>query len=315
MLMHQEHKARIMSDRALLPPTGAILAFLEAAATENFSAAGARLGLSQSAVSRQVALVEEIAGTALFERRGRKVVLNAAGRQVHAALAPAVEAIAGAMRAARGRDSELTVATLPGFGMRWLAPRLPLLSAQYPDLSVNLTVRIDPFDLTREGFDAAIHFGAADWPDAEHHFLFEEEQVAVAAPGWAAAHGLQGPADVAHVSLLFQRLRPRAWNDWLAAQGLDPGRLLGGSRFDHFMMMAQAAGAGAGLALIPRFLIEPELAAGTLVEPFPFRLRSASAYHLVHARGAVSPALARFRAWLIDQARIPPRSNPQDIQP
>jgi len=289
-----------MTDRRLLPPMGAIHAFVEAAATENFSAAGARLGLSQSAVSRQIAVIEAMAGTALFERRGRRVVLNAAGRRVHAALVPALDQIAGAMRSVRAQGRELTVATLPGFAMRWLAPRLPQLSAQHPDLIVNLTVRIDPFDLTREGFDAAIHFGAADWPDAEHHFLFEEEQVAVAAPGWAAAHGLTRPEQVMNMPLLFQSLRPGAWNDWLESQGINSPRL-SGARFDQFMIVAQAAAAGAGLALVPRFLIEPELAAGTLVEVFAHRLKSQSAYWLVHAKGPGSPALSRFRAWLIGQ--------------
>ncbi len=287
-----------MTDRRLLPPMGAIHAFVESAATENFSAAGARLGLSQSAISRQIAVIESLAGTALFERRGRRVLLNAAGRRVHAALLPALDQIAGAMRAVRAQDSELTVATLPGFGMRWLAPRLPQLSARHPDLIVNLTVRIDPFDLTREGFDAAIHFGAPDWPDAEHHFLFEEEQAAVAAPGWAAAHQITRPEEVVAAPLLFQSLRPTAWNDWLESQGIGATAPLSGARFDHFMMLAQAAAAGAGLALIPRFLIEPELAAGTLVEPFAHRLKSRSAYWLVHQKGPVAPALARFRDWL-----------------
>lgn len=59
------------------------------------------------------------------------------------------------------------------------------------------------------------------------------------------------------------------------------------------------AAAGAGLALIPAFLIEPELAAGTLVEPFAHRLKSRSAYWLVQAKGPVLPALWRFRDWLI----------------
>ena len=286
-----------MTNRSLLPPMGAIHAFVESAATENFSTAGARLGLSQSAISRQIAVIEAMAGTPLFERRGRRVVLNAAGRQVHAALVPALDQIAGAMRAVRARDSELTVATLPGFGMRWLAPRLPQLSARHPDLIVNLTVRIDPFDLTREGFDAAIHFGAPDWPDAEHHFLFEEDQAAVAAPGWADAHDVYRPEHVINAPLLFQSLRPTAWNDWLAAQGIAAPRLTG-ARFDQFMILAQAAAAGSGLALIPRFLIEPELAAGTLVDPFAHRLKSRSAFWLVHAKGPVSPALVRFRDWL-----------------
>ena len=114
-----------MTNRSLLPPMGAIHAFVESAATENFSTAGARLGLSQSAISRQIAVIEAMAGTPLFERRGRRVVLNAAGRQVHAALVPALDQIAGAMRAVRARDSGVNAVPLnSGYQRLLVAPGL-----------------------------------------------------------------------------------------------------------------------------------------------------------------------------------------------
>ena len=72
--------------------------------------------------------------------------------------------------------------------------------------------------------------------------------------------------------------------------------------FDQFLMMAQAAVAGAGIALLPRFLIEPELAAGTLVSPFAHVLETQGAYYLVHRRDDGRPALAQFAAWLVEQA-------------
>ena len=283
---------------------GALHSFVAAARHGNFSRAGAEVGLTQSAVSRQIALLEDWLQTPLFDRAGRRVRLNAAGRAYLEAVGPALDRIARAGQDLRAptRGSELAIATLPGFGMRWLAPRLPLLSERHPELVVNFTARAEPFDLSAESFDAAIHFGRPDWPGGEHVFLFREQAIAVCAPDWAARHALTDPAQLADLPLLSLALRPTAWADWLRGQGLTLRPRAGSAVFDQFLMMAQAAVAGAGIALIPRFLIAPELAAGTLVSPFAHVLETQEAYYLVHRRDDARPALAHFVAWLAEQA-------------
>ena len=293
-----------MNNRTLLPPMGALHSFVAAARRGNFSRAGADVGLTQSAVSRQIALLEDWLQTPLFDRAGRRVRLNADGRAYLEAVGPALDRIARAGQDLRAptRASELAIATLPGFGMRWLAPRLPLLSERHPELVVNFTARAEPFDLAAEAFDAAIHFGRPDWPGVEHVFLFREQAIAVCAPDWAARHQLSDPAQLAELPLLALALRPTAWADWLRGQGLTLRPRAGGAVFDQFLMMAQAAVAGAGIALLPRFLIEPELAAGTLVSPFAHVLETQGAYYLVHRRDDGRPALAQFAAWLVEQA-------------
>ena len=283
---------------------GALHSFVAAARSGNFSRAGAEVGLTQSAVSRQIALLEDWLQAPLFHRSGRRVRLNAAGAAYLEAVGPALDRIARAAHDLRAptRASELAIATLPSFGMRWLAPRLPRLSERHPELVVNFTARAQPFDLAAEAFDAAIHYGRPDWPGGDHVFLFREQAIAVCAPDWAARHDLADPAQLAELPLLYQALRPTAWADWLRGQGLAVRPRAGGAVFDQFLMMAQAAVAGSGIALIPRFLIEPELAAGTLISPFPHVLESDQAYYLVHRQGDVRPALANFAAWLVEQA-------------
>ncbi|MBD3760269.1 LysR family transcriptional regulator, partial [Rhizorhabdus sp.] len=129
--------------RKWLPPMTALVSFEAAARHESFSRAGDEIGLTQSAVSRQIALLEDLIQVPLFDRIGRRVRLNEAGHAYAAQLAPALDGIRRATRgvAQRRAGSALRIATLPSFGMRWLAPRLPHLSARHPQLVVDFAAR------------------------------------------------------------------------------------------------------------------------------------------------------------------------------
>lgn len=293
------------TDRRLMPPIAMLHSFAVAAELGSFSRAADALALTQGAVSRQVAALEAWIGRALFDRRGRRVTLNADGLAYSAAIVPALADI----RRATGRAIEgdghraLEIATLPSFGMRWLAPRLPSLTAAHPDLVVNLTARSDEFDLDAEGFDAAIHFGRPDWPHARHVELFREALLPVV--GADLATRIRSSRDLLAVPLLTLRSRPRAWEVWFAEQGIASSIPLVGPSHNHFLSLAQTVAAGGGAALIPRFLIEPELKAATLVAPFPATVPGDAAYYLVTSdRRVADPALAAFEAWLLSAARM-----------
>lgn len=294
--------------RKYLPPTQALIAFEAAVRHGGFSRAGEEIGLTQSAVSRQIAQLEDMLQTPLFDRIGRRVRLNEAGRAYAEELLPALDAIrrATARVSARPSQTALRVATLPSFGMRWLAPRLPQLTARHPDLVIDFAARSQPFDFGHEDFDAAVHFGvAADWPGVAMDFLFREEAVPVCSPGWLAAHPLREPADLLHAPLLSQISRRDAWARWLTMAGVDASGLAQGPAYEHFLMLAQACAAGVGVALIPSFLIRPELEAGTLVIPFARPLSTEQAYYLVYPTGALGAGpLAQFRDWMVEQARV-----------
>jgi DNA-binding transcriptional LysR family regulator len=291
----------------------ALNSFVAAARHGGFSRAGEQVGLTQSAVSRQVAILEEWLQTPLFDRKGRRVTLNAAGQAYADQVRPALDRI----RAATGQllhqkgGHELTVATLPSFGMRWLAPRLPDLTARHPEMTVNFAARAFPFDLRDEGFDAAIHFGKPDWPDASHLFLFREEAVVVAAPQWLIENAIREPRDLIGKPLLFQSSRPTAWNKWFACCGITALPPMRGAMFEHFLMLAQAAAAGAGVALIPRFLIDPEIQVGALAMPFDQSLSTEDAYYLVRRQGWENhSALVQFGEWILTHTGDMPGSAP-----
>lgn len=299
--------------RRLLPPIGALASFSAAARHDSFSRAAKEVGLTQSAVSRQIAVLEEWLQLSLFRRNGRRVELTLEGRDYAEAIIPALDRIRSATDGVirRANDHELTIATLPSFGMRWLAPRLPRLSALHPALIINFAARTIPFDFSEERFQGAIHFGLPNWPNASHDLLFQEEAIPVCSPAKLKEKPITSPMDVLDWPLLVQSSRRTAWDLWAKRAGLEAAVPLPSSSFEHFLMLAQAAAAGAGIALIPRFLIEPELASGALVSPLPVSLRSEEAYYLVAPLYAPkSGALDKLRQWLLEEATTERRSLP-----
>ncbi|MDJ1159525.1 LysR family transcriptional regulator [Chelatococcus sp. SYSU_G07232] len=296
---------RDTAQRLTLPSLAALAAFEAAARHLSFTKAAEELNLTQGAVSRQVAGLEDQLGLKLFERVRQRVVLTAAGAayaaEVRDGLARLSAATVNAM-AFRGAGGVLNLAILPTFGTRWLIPRLPGFFQRNPSVTINFATRVLPFDFAHEGLDAAIHFGDAVWPGARLHRLMGEEIVPVASPALIARAGLKQPADVLSVPLLQQATRPRAWAQWLVAQGLAPDRAVMGPRFEQFAMVAQAAVAGLGLAIVPRFLVEEELKSGALAVPFDRPVTSAEAYYLVYPEEKANrPAVAAFRDWLVGE--------------
>lgn len=293
--------ARLRDMKAFLPSTSMLLAFDAAARTGSFTGAARELNMTQSAVSKQIIGLEEHLGVRLFERRHHAVVLTAAGtgyaKEVRAALDIVLSASLRLMASPDG--GRLNLAVLPTFGTRWLMPRLPDFLARHPGITVNVMSRLSPFDFRAAGLDAAIHFGAADWPGAQCTFLRAEEVVPVCSPDFLAAHPIGSAPDLAALSRLHISSRPDAWAYWFRQHGVDvadsPGML-----FEQFLTAAQAAVVGLGVALLPTFLIEHELEHGDLVVALDRPVRSEHAYYLVvpQDRTAHPPTMA-FRGWLL----------------
>lgn len=267
------------------------------------TAVAEELSQSQSAISRQLSALETQLGVTLIERERQRMQLTPAARDYAAEIRAALGQISRAsMRlAVNPEGGALTLAILPSFGMHWLVPRLPDFARRHPGITVNMGTRLRPFDFAREGFDAAIHHGRADWPGAEHLRLRRERLLAVAAPDFLARHDIAKPADLLGLPLLHIETRPSAWADWMAGYGIRT-RLPAGTQYDQFATITQAARHGLGVALLPDFLAEAECAAGRLAPAYGEPRPAPTAYYLVWPQGARTPSLARFRDWLAAQA-------------
>ncbi|SDL72853.1 transcriptional regulator, LysR family [Franzmannia pantelleriensis] len=268
-----------------LPSTTAMQCFEAAARHKSFTRAAEALSLTQSAVSKQVAQLEAHLQHKLFRRVRRSLVLTPEGAiylsDVRKVLAQ-IEMSTHAIMTYSGNSEVLKVATLPSFGARWLADRLPAFLADNPRISLEFHDRVEDFDLEQQNIDVAFFYGHGSWPDLECHKLADEEMVAVAAPELLAKHAPSGARDLAELPLLHLSTRPEAWHQWFTEQQLGTDRSYHGTRFETFPMLIRTAMAGGGVALVPRFTVDEELAAERLVITSPHRLRSASAYYLVY---------------------------------
>lgn len=293
--------------RRKIPSTAALVAFESAARHQSFTKAADELALTQSAVCRQIAGLEEFLGIELFRRSRRGVKLTEAGLAYSRKVAAQLDAVERDTLAAMGQQGAqgLELAVVPTFATQWLVPRLKEFQRLHPEVTVHLTNRTRPFLFADTAFDAAIYFGDGDWSGTEAHYLMPEEPVPVCSPELLGERTQFAATELANLPLLQQSTRPYAWRQWFAAQGLNVPRDMSGPRYELFSMLAQAAMHGMGVALIPPFLIQRELDAGLLVPAHPAALLSSDrAYRLmIPERKAESAALRAFRDWLLQAAR------------
>jgi LysR family glycine cleavage system transcriptional activator len=291
--------------RRLVPDITTLQAFECAARHGSFTQAAAELNLTQSAVSRQIKDLESQIGVLLFERIRQRVVLSDAGQkflpEVRRLLHQSEEMMVRAMASARS-ESSLSIASLPTFGSRWLTPRLPDFIARHPGTVVNIASRSKPFDFEEENFDLAIHYGQPIWAHAICSYLCSEIIVPVASPSLISRHPMNEPAELENKPLLHLATRPKMWAQWFELYGTEMKSAYRGNRFDQFSMVIEAAVAGLGFGLVPRYLIEQELATDRLQILFDCPMQTENSYYLVIPEGKLeNPVSEAFRAWITAQ--------------
>jgi DNA-binding transcriptional LysR family regulator len=293
--------------RRKIPSTAALVAFEAAARHESFTRAAEELALTQSAICRQIGGLEAFLGLELFRRSRRGVKLTEAGQSYARRVSVQLDAVERDTLSVMGQQGAMTIelALVPTFGTQWLLPRLRRFQALHPEITVNLTNRTRPFLFADTDFDAAIYFGDGDWSGTSAYALMPEHSAPVCSPALLGKTGQPSAQAIAGMPLLQQTTRPYAWRQWFDSLGMKVPRDMTGPRLELFSMLAQAAEHGMGVALIPPFLIQRELAEERLViaHPHVYR-REGQAYHLmIPERRVESAAMNAFRDWLLDEAR------------
>ena len=296
--------------RRKIPSTAALAAFEAAARHQSYTKAAHELAVTQSAVCRQIATLEGFLGVALFRRGQRGVLLTDAGQRYARSVAARLDEVERdtldlMAQAGHGEAvGSLELAVVPTFATQWLLPRLAGFQALHPGITVHFTPRTRPFLFEDTPLDAAIHPGEALWPGTTGEVLMQEHLIAVASPALLAGRSIRSAADVARLPLLQASTRPYAWRLWFESQGLKVDHDLAGARMELFSTLSEAAAQGLGAALVPRLLVEGELASGRLRQLLPHEHVSDRAYRLVYPPHKTElPALQAFAGWLREEAR------------
>ncbi len=288
-----------------LPPLNALRAFEAAARLGHLGLAGEELHVTHGAISRQIRLLEDHLGVAVFVREGRGLRLTPAGRELQTAAAAAFARVRDAVTAVqRGSGHAPLVLGCPGSLLaRWVIPRMERLSRELPDLTVHLAARESGFDAALSGLDAALLLAEPPWPDDWHALVLANERIGpVLSPRMAGHETLASPDATALLQhpLLHTSSRPQAWPAWASAQGLDPGRLRMGTGFEHLYYLLEAAIAGVGIAIAPEPLVAEDVAAGRLIAPWGFR-DTGGVWLLATRQGREDARFTRLAQWLRDE--------------
>ncbi|MBJ7313331.1 LysR substrate-binding domain-containing protein [Rugamonas sp. CCM 8940] len=281
------------------------LRFFEAAARlGSFVQAADELHLTHGAVSRQVRLLEQSLGIALFERRNRGVFLTPQGEQLWAATQYAFEHLNATMEALRqpARHAPLVLSCEPTISMKWLIPRLGDFYQRHPEIQLHIFASGGPVAFQRDGVDIALRRNDFKWDASVHAAAVCDEWIGpVCAPSLLKRKQLHLPAQ----RILHTSSRKTAWASWRGVSKT-AAEHSGSQTYEHFYLTLQAAGAGLGVAISSVFMAQDEIAGGRLVAPFGF-VRDGSEYCLLSLLPFDSdPRRAAFLKWMRQQMRYAP---------
>lgn len=291
-----------------LPPLRALRCFEATARLGSVVAAAQELGVSHSAVSQQIAVLDEYFGRKLLLRVGRGVTLAPEAQSLFEEVRLGFDriSIASERFAVRGSHRVVTVNSTPSFAMRWLIPRLRKFQTNHPRIEVRVaTSPTDAISQLAEPYDVIIRREFMSRPEHGCIRFLEDVSIPVASQKLLGRHQLRKPADVRQMRLLHLKSRPDAWRTWFDLNGVKGSPKVPGASFDHFFLSVEAAINGLGIALCPRTLIESDLASGILLPLCALKPVVGPGFHALHRNSPVPERqTSQFIDWLVSEGAL-----------
>lgn len=290
--------------RSDLPPLTALVAFEAVARRLSFARAAEELYLTPSAVSHQIARLEQFLGFLLFERTPRGILLSDAGESYLKRVAGALGAIGDATNDIRkGARNTLHVHSSTSIASLWLMPRLAGFVHAYPEISLSLSASPVHSDFALGQVDVDIRYGIPEWPNLVVEPIFEEHILPLASPDLLARQPVHVPSDLLKRPLIQSTVNLVQWPAWFASRNLIgmPERFA--FRFDRASMSLEAAVQGLGIALESDRLASQHIEAGHLRPVFhPAWSLAIKAHFMVYPeRHSRRQEVVRFVAWIKGQ--------------
>jgi LysR family glycine cleavage system transcriptional activator len=259
------------------------------------------LGISRSAVSHRLAMLESILGFEVASRSGKGIALTPRGkryaRDVHTSLA----LLADAHEEGSGKPVEgnLRISSTAGFASMWLCNHIASFQAEYPNLSLQIVTSNELDEATDRAVDLFIAFGEGNWPKHTVQHLYDVEFLPMCSPALQNMQGgLNQPSDVLRYPLLHLR-EWDDWRQWLAVGGIELPRQCAAITFSDMMLVQKAAIAGQGIMMGDEITCAGALATGQLVSPFSTKIKARGGYYLLRSRQKrPNPAVLAFTRWL-----------------
>lgn len=285
------------------PSTTALQCFEASARHLSFTKAGKEMHMTQSAVSKQIAQLEDLLGVQLFYRTNQGICLSPNGQAYYIEslkILQQLEAATLSMMAKKSEIQTLSIACHPTFCAKWLIPCLKGFGTAHPWIHLDIKETTQPL-LDAQDADMAFLFGDGVWVDMDAIKLFDEYCIAVCQPNYLPQHTTC--QDLTNYPLLQISSRPNAWYDYFANQKYHYNQVITGAKFDTFHACINAAIIGCGIALVPMNFVQQELEQGMLTTALPYKMPSQSAYYMAYqTKTANTPKIQSMIQWVHQQS-------------
>lgn len=297
-----------------LPPLNSLVAFEAAARHSSFTLASEELCVTQGAVSRQVRLLEEYLGKALFMRSKRSIQLTATGLHYYQAVRSSLDAIAtntAGILQGEG-DQQVTVATTNAMASLWLLPKISSFQRDHEHLDIRILVSDQVQDLKHSEFDIALFYTRIAHSDLKVSPLFPEEVFPVCSPDYLTSAGELNRVDQFYGRTLLYLDDPRldwiTWPQWFREVGMEEVIPKNRIKINNYPMLVQAALNGQGIALAWGGLIDDYLKSGELIRPAGKTLKTSARLCLFEPKDQMYPkhSVELFRSWLANNLGLNP---------
>lgn len=284
--------------RRKLPSLRALESFEAVHKHGNVTRAAEELGRTQSAVSRQIANLEQFVGHELFVRDRRKLVITDIGKHYSdkiVELLDRIEEETTKLSNITSDDHVLRLGVLPTLACRWLMPRLTGFITSGSSTELHLVKGLGRFDFEQMQVDATIECCSEKPAGLICHHLFDEKIVAVISPE------LYNQGDTEKYSRLYMPARSKAWDVWANANEVPA--TTSSIKFENYSMMIEAACLGLGIAIVPTIYVNQDLETNKLIAPFGEPVPSDRGYWLTYTESSASrPKVIELVEWLTHQS-------------
>ncbi len=293
---------------ARLPSLRSLYIFDAAARHLNLVRAAEELGLTQSALSRQIRQLEDFVGVELFVRLPRGLAFTEAGDILRNHCSHAFQELQegiGTISGVRTRQS-LRIAAARSYATRVLSHHVASFTSRYPWIDLIVDGHRHLASLDRHEADAAIRVGDGRWPDVTGEKIEDDPLFPIASPDLVSRIGTADVALLAEEAPLLHYFERPYWAVWTREAGISLTAKLRNIRFSETVMMLEAAEAGQGIAIARRSLVREALARGRLVRLSDVNVEDGIGYFFCATpEAARKETVKRFREWVFSLDRTP----------